>query len=116
MTTTDFTDVARAKAGKYRQMEIARENKAQIDALAAELLTSLRLPPKPAERILAETIAAATVRCRRLREQGRCEAAERHELARLLRSFNALPSVRATRAAKEFSIPTPKSITGASAS
>src|SRR4051812_7516313 len=98
---TDTVDVriARAKSGRARQMEIAAENKTAIDELAAELLASLRRPSLPAERILAEAIGAATVRCRRLREQGKCDTADRRALSQLLRTFNALPKpVRAALA------------------
>lgn len=76
----------RAKAGRARQMEIARETTVQIDAIVGELLDALQRPALPAERILAETIAATTVRARRLRENGRDDAAERRELSRQLRS------------------------------
>jgi hypothetical protein len=89
----------RAKAGRARMAEIAAQNQVEIDALAVDLLQSLCRPPLPAERLLAEAIGAATVRCRRLREQGKCDTADRRDLSRLLRSFNALPKpVRAALA------------------
>ena len=94
---SDVNARPRAKQGRARMAEIAAENRIEIDKLMADLLAQLQRPPLPAERLLAETIGAATIRCRRLRQNGRCDTAERRELARLLRAFSALPTAAQAR-------------------
>jgi len=64
--------------------ELRAQDQRSIDALVQDLLDSLRRPPMPAEKLIAEMIDAAQVRRRRLREQSRDDADERRELARLI--------------------------------
>lgn len=79
-----FTNSQEAVAGQQRMKSIAREAKAEIDQLAAQLLRALGRPPEAIDRIWAEATAAAHVRCARLRAQGKNESEEMSLLVRLL--------------------------------
>lgn len=79
-----FKDSREAVAGQQRMKSIARDTKVEIDSLTAELLAALGRPPEAFDRIWAAAVAAAHVRCARLRKLGRSDAVEMSILVRLL--------------------------------
>lgn len=89
---------AAGAAGSARMKQIAAENKVEIDALIAQLLADLERPVTGSDRVLAEVVASATVRGRRLRAQGKDDRLERQQIATLLHNF---PSLRAEHRAAE---------------
>jgi hypothetical protein len=84
--TKDNSEKARMAnaTGRARQLEIAAENKVEVEKLTAQLLAGLGRSPIGGETVAAETIAATTVKARRLREQGRDDGDERRLLRQLL--------------------------------
>jgi hypothetical protein len=71
--------------GRARIAELCAANQIETKHILAGLLASLGRSPTTADEILAEQIAAATVRGRRQRERGRSDAAERRQIAALMR-------------------------------
>jgi hypothetical protein len=77
-------DDARARTGWARMRQIALEDQQNIKELVAGLLQSLERPATTADLVAAETIAATTVKARRLRAQGKDDSDERKALVGLV--------------------------------
>ena len=84
--TKDNSEQARTAnaTGRARQLEQREQNIREVELLTAQLLAGLGRPPIGGETVTAEVIAVTAVKARRLREQGRDDAAERRELRQLL--------------------------------
>lgn len=77
--------------GRARMRELAAENEIERKAVEVELLASLGRAVTPLDRIAAESISAAVVRGRRLREHGRDDTAQRQQVAQLMRASGLKP-------------------------
>jgi hypothetical protein len=84
MTYSKDDPTKAAARGWKRMRELSARNQLEIEVLTQELLASLGRAPRPIDRVIAEAVAAATVRCRRLREMGKDDSVERHALARMI--------------------------------
>jgi hypothetical protein len=80
-----------------RRREIVAENTAEVDRIAAALISDLGREPLASEAIAAREIAATTVRASRLRQRLRDDTRERRILASLLKAspfgMSPMPSV-----------------------
>jgi hypothetical protein len=76
------------KLGRARMTEIARENEVDIAKIKADLISGL-VRATAADQVLAEQIAVATVKARRLRSFGKNDGPERRLLARLVSQWPA---------------------------
>ena len=79
----------RARKGWARMQQIAAEDKIEVDKIAADLVAGLGRRPFPADRLMAEHIAAADVKARRLRSQGKDDSAERAIFVKLISMWPA---------------------------
>ena len=88
-----------AAQGSMRMKVIAAAAEVEIKAIVDGLVAGLGRPPTVYEQAEAELIGATVSRMRRLRACGRCDARERRELARVLRtsSFRTIPAPEQTR-------------------
>jgi len=100
--------------GRARSRQLAAEAAAERAPLEAELRESLGRIANAVDKLAIETIAATAVRARRLRADGRNDAAERRLLTQLLRATGlrpapaapaAPPTLQAALAARGYSPP-----------
>jgi hypothetical protein len=72
--------------GRARQKQLAAEAEAERRGIEAGLLRDLGREPATLDLIVAETLASAIVRSRRLRAQGKNDHEERKQIAQLMRA------------------------------
>ncbi|WP_050420312.1 hypothetical protein [Bradyrhizobium tropiciagri] len=93
---TALTSEQRKAAGRahglVRMREIAAEDKAKREALAAELLADLGRTPTALDRVSISTLAATVVRADRLRSTGRSDIEERRLIVQLQRGLGLRPA------------------------
>ncbi|WP_456835725.1 MULTISPECIES: hypothetical protein [unclassified Bradyrhizobium] len=82
----------KASRGNRRMRELAERDQADIGELTKSLLASLGRTPTPVDTIAAETLAAAAVRARRLRESGKNDSEERKTILQAIRATGLRPS------------------------
>jgi hypothetical protein len=75
--------------GHERMKQIANEMQVEVDRIKRDLIASLARPHLVADQLLAEQIAVATVKARKLRAFGKRDEAERRLLATLLAAWPA---------------------------
>jgi hypothetical protein len=87
---------AQLSRGRTRMRELALEAETERKAIETDLLASIGRPATPLDCIAAETIAAAVVRARKLRQYGGDDSEQRRQIAQLMRASNFKPDKPAT--------------------
>jgi hypothetical protein len=85
----------RGGGGKRRMKQLASLAATERDVLVAEILADLGRAPSALDKIAAESIAAAVLRARDLRAQGRDDLEQQKMIAQLLRATGLRPDKKA---------------------
>jgi hypothetical protein len=91
MTDFDSDEPPSRRRGWARMKQLAAEADAERQALAEEIIAGLGRPAGALDRIAIESIAAAAVRARQLRAQGRDDLEQQRLIAQLLRATGLRP-------------------------
>jgi hypothetical protein len=92
MSGVNFMSNNVGAAGRARQKQLAAQAEAERRELEAGLLRDLGRPAATVDIIAIETLAAAIVRARALRRQGKSDAEATRMVAQLLRATGLKPS------------------------
>jgi hypothetical protein len=81
------------RRGYARMIELAQQNKAKRDALAAELLGGLGRPPSAIDRVAAENLASMVVQADRLEAHGKDASELRRQINQAMRTSGFKPAM-----------------------